>query len=80
MVSLKNNNVSGFADVALNDGLAGDRPVVGDWDSDGTTTIGIYHGNRFYLRNINTNGYADTLLDLGIPGDMPLGGNWDGKP
>jgi len=68
------------ADIALNYGLPGDEPVVGDWDSNGTTTIGIYRNAKFYLRNSNTNGFANIILDLGIPGDMPIAGNWDGKP
>ncbi len=30
-------------------GTKGDRPVVGDWDGDGTTDIGVVRGTRWYL-------------------------------
>ena len=60
--------------------LTGDKPVVGDWDNDGDTTIGVYRGNRFLLRNSNTNGFAEISLYLGNTGDTPIAGNWDGIP
>jgi hypothetical protein len=77
---LKSSNTTGFADVQINYGLAGDYPVVGDWDGNGTATIGIYRNGSFYLRNSNTIGFADLVFALGIPGDMPIAGNWDGTP
>jgi hypothetical protein len=80
VIFLKNTNSSGFADIALNYGVPGDRPVTGDWDNNGTDTIGVYRNGSFYLRNANTNGFADLIFGLGIPGDMPIAGNWDGKP
>jgi hypothetical protein len=46
VIFLKNTNTSGFADIALNYGLAGDYPVVGDWDGNGTDTIGVYRSGR----------------------------------
>jgi Rv2525c-like, glycoside hydrolase-like domain len=78
LLYLKNSNTSGFADVAINYGLAGDYPVVGDWDGNGTTTIGIYRNGSFYLRNSNTIGYADAVFPFGEPGDQPIAGDWDG--
>ena len=78
LLYLKNKNDTGFADYALNYGLPGDYPVVGDWDGDGTITIGIYRGNTFYLRNENTLGFATTVFDFGQPGDQPIAGDWDG--
>ena len=44
VIFLKNTNTSGFADLALNYGLAGDKPVTGDWDGNGTDIIGVYRG------------------------------------
>jgi hypothetical protein len=75
---LKNQNTTGFADVQINYGLGGDYPVVGDWDGNGTVTIGIYRGGSFYLRNTNTIGFADVVFPFGAPGDQPVAGDWDG--
>jgi hypothetical protein len=75
---LKNSNVSGFADVQINYGIGGDYPIVGDWDGDGTATIGIYRDGQFFLRNENSIGYADLVFPFGAPGDQPVAGDWDG--
>ncbi len=75
---LKNSNTSGFADIAINYGTAGDYPVTGDWDGNGTATIGIYRNGVFYLRNSNTIGFADIVFAFGAPGDQPIAGDWDG--
>jgi hypothetical protein len=80
MIFLKNKNESGLADVALNYGIPGDKPVTGDWNDDGVDTIGVYRNNTFYLRNSNTNGFAELVFVLGLPGDMPIAGDWDGLP
>ena len=78
LLYLKNSNFSGFADIALNYGLGGDYPVVGDWDGNGTVTIGVYRSGSFYLRNSNTLGFADSVFPFGQPGDQPVAGDWDG--
>jgi photosystem II stability/assembly factor-like uncharacterized protein len=78
LLYLKNNNVTGIADLALNYGLAGDYPVVGDWDGDGIVTIGIYRDGSFYLRNSNTLGFAEIVFPFGVSGDQPIAGDWDG--
>ncbi len=74
---LKNSNSTGFADVQINYGLPGDYPVVGDWDGNGTATIGIYRNGSFYLRNSNTIGFADIAFSFGAPGDQPIAGDWN---
>jgi hypothetical protein len=74
---LKNSNTTGFADVQINYGLGGDYPVVGDWDGNGTATIGIYRNGKFYLRNSNTLGFADLVFAFGAPGDQPIAGDWN---
>ncbi len=79
LLYLKNLNITGFADVAINYGLAGDYPVVGDWDGDGDATIGIYRNGSFYLRNSNTIGFAEIVFPFGTPGDQPIAGDWDGN-
>ena len=75
---LKHPNSIGFADIAVNYGLAGDYPVVGDWDGNGTDTIGVYRNGLFLLRNSNTIGFADLSFAFGNPGDQPIAGDWDG--
>jgi hypothetical protein len=80
IIFMKNQNTTGFADIALNCGLPGDKPVTGDWDGDGIDTIGVYRNGSFYLRNENTIGFAELIFALGIPGDMPIAGNWDALP
>jgi hypothetical protein len=69
LLFLKNHNDTGIADYALNYGLPGDYPVVGDWDGNGTTTIGIYRDGHFYLKNANTLGFAEIVFAFGQPGD-----------
>jgi len=75
---LRNSNTSGYADVAIFYGMPGDSPVTGDWDGNGTDTIGIYRGGAFYLRNSNTSGYAEIWFGFGSPGDQPIAGDWNG--
>ena len=78
LLYLKNRNESGFADLALNYGIPGDYPVVGDWDGNGTATIGVYRNGMFLLRNSNTVGFADLAFAFGQPGDQPIAGDWNG--
>ena len=77
LLYLKNSNTTGFADMALNYGLGGDYPVVGDWNGDGTDTIGVYRNGYFYLRNSNTIGFAEIVFLFGDPGDQPVAGDWN---
>ena len=79
LLYLKNSQSTGFADVAINYGIPGDYPVVGDWDGDGTVTIGVYRNGSFYLRNSNSIGFANAVFSFGQPGDQPIAGDWDGN-
>ena len=78
LLYLRNSNTTGFADIAINYGIPGDKPVVGDWDGDGDDTIGVYRNGSFYLRNSNTVGFADMVFLFGQAGDQPIAGDWDG--
>ena len=61
-------------------GVPGDVPLFGDWDCDGTDTVGMYRPSSgfVYLRNSNDFGNADRRFFFGVPGDVPLVGDWDG--
>lgn len=59
-------------------------PVSGDWDGDGTDTVGFYSVDqkRWYLKTAHSNGWGDLLqLNFGVS-DMtswtPVSGDWDG--
>jgi len=63
-------------------GLAGDVPIVSDWNGDGKTEIGVFRNGEWYL-DYNGNGGWDGLVTdrrsaFGIPGDKPVTGDWNG--
>lgn len=43
-------------------GDPGDRPLMGDWDGDGTRTPGVFRNGLWFLRNSNTTGIADLVI------------------
>jgi hypothetical protein len=55
----------------------GDVAVVGDWDSDGVDTIGVYRSGRWHLRNSNSSGFADLDVTYGASTAAPVVGDWD---
>jgi hypothetical protein len=59
-------------------GLASDFLVVGDWDGNGTTTVGVWGMGTFYLRNENTPGPAHVVVTFGLNVDQPVVGDWNG--
>ena len=77
---LRNSNDQSYADVQFAYGLQGDKPLAGDWNSDGVDTIGVFRAGMFYLRNANTTGGADLAFAFGLSTDLPVAGNWDGLP
>jgi len=43
------------------------RPLIGDWDGDGTETVEVWAGGTFALKNSNGSGFADlTIVSLPI--------------
>ena len=52
-------------------GLAGDSPVVGDWNGDGISDVGVYRGGVFYRNG------ADAV-EYGLSTDTPVVGDWNG--
>jgi hypothetical protein len=83
---LRDSNTLGPPDITIEGiGVAGDLPIVGDWDGNGTTTIGLFRpnsppgSNTFFLWNSNTLGPPDiTIEGIGVAGDLPIVGDWDG--
>jgi hypothetical protein len=74
---LRDTNTAGFADTSLHFGIPSDKPVFGDWNGDGSDTVGIYRNGVFHLRNSNTSGVAEVSIPFGLPGDQPLAGDWN---
>jgi len=62
-------------------GNAGDLPVFGDWNGDGSVTIGIYRPSTatWYLtNNVDfSGGTPDVAFQYGNPGDVPVVGDWN---
>jgi protocatechuate 3,4-dioxygenase beta subunit len=61
-------------------GLADGTPVVGDYNGDGTSEVGIFYKGEWFL-DLNGNGQwdADDLwAKLGTEQDRPVTGDWDG--
>jgi hypothetical protein len=75
---LKNSTTGGAADLVFPYGDPADQAVKGDWDGNGTDTVGIYRDGVFYLKNTNGPGNADVVIGFGVPGDIPVAGDWDG--
>ncbi|MCI0459687.1 MAG: hypothetical protein L0Z62_22275 [Gemmataceae bacterium] len=85
---LRNSNGPGAPDLApFQYGAAGWIPVVGDWDGDGTTTVGVFDPvgqfgrppATWFLSNSNIPGAPDVEpFAYGAPGWIPVVGDWDG--
>lgn len=78
-VLTRNTNTTGTADATLLRGDPGDVTLACDWNGDGTETVGIYRGGRFFLFDSDADG-AKSVADFwfGDRGDVPLCGDWDG--
>src|SRR4029079_17039039 len=57
-------------------------PIAGDWDGDGTATVGLYDPATgiFRLENEPVGGAADVLLQVDSPNRraLPVAGDWNG--
>jgi hypothetical protein len=57
-------------------------PLTGDWDGDGSDTVGFYDPStgKFFLKNRHEDGVADLVYRFGAIGQgwLPLTGDWDG--
>jgi hypothetical protein len=67
------------ADLQFCYGWAGDLPLVGDWDGNGTETQGVYRAGYFFLSNALGNRLGDLNFAYDEPtGILPVVGDWDG--
>ena len=61
-------------------GTPGDRPLTGDWNGDGTDSIGVFREGNWFL-DVNGNGrwdHGDRAIRFGKAGDLPVVGDFDG--
>lgn len=72
---------TGTADLSFSYGASNAKPVCGDWDGDGTETVGIVTPDSTWsLRNINSPGVPDIgPFQYGPFNSTPLAGDWDGN-
>lgn len=68
----------GDPDLTFFFGNPGDQVVVGDWDGNGTDTLGIRRRGKMFLTNVNATSVADTEFFFGVEGDTAFGGDPDG--
>jgi hypothetical protein len=78
---LRNSNSSGSPDLTFTFGITGDVPVAGDWDGDGTDTVGVFRPSTqtWLLRNSNSTGAANVSFAFGTSTSIPVAGDWDGS-
>lgn len=80
---LRNSATSGPADITVSFGTSAMTEIVGDWDNNGSDTIGAYNptGGAFFLKNSNAPGGADIVVSFGPGGPdfVPVVGDWDGN-
>jgi hypothetical protein len=74
------------SDAVFNFGLANDRIVVGDWDGDGDSELGVARPNGAggLVFSLDSNGNrnfdpgVDAVFDFGLTGDTIVVGDWTG--
>jgi hypothetical protein len=82
---LRNSNSPGAADHIFQYGspyaFQGLAPTVGDWDGNGTDTVGLYAASAatWYLRNSNSAGTPSSIFQYGFQGTTPVTEDWDGN-
>ncbi|MGB5730948.1 MAG: L,D-transpeptidase [Acidimicrobiia bacterium] len=70
----------GAADIAYTFGVPGDQPIAGDFDGNGTDTVGVYrpYTSTVYLQNSHKGGDADVSFTFGERSDKVVMAAWSG--
>ena len=68
----------GFGSFGSVASITAEIPIAGDWDGNGSDTIGVFRAGTWYLRNTNSSGGVDASFDWGSIHDVPVTGDWDG--
>ncbi|PFG19835.1 D-alanyl-D-alanine carboxypeptidase family protein [Serinibacter salmoneus] len=69
---------AGAGTIDVRFGREGDTAVVGDWDGDGSDTLGVRRGAEVRLTDSIAGGDADHVFSFGRADDEVLVGDWDG--
>jgi hypothetical protein len=78
---LRNFNTAGPPNITVGPGFnqAGDLPVTGDFDGDGTDTTGVFRpANGAFILSDRIDGSPTSVFFFGQPGDLPIAGDWNG--
>ena len=78
----QNGTWDASVDTAPPFGMAGDIPVVGDWNGTGTKKIGVFRNGTWYLDMNGNNAWdagVDATVSFGMAGDIPVVGDWNGN-
>lgn len=87
MWTLRDCDAAGPTESTFKYGQSAFLPVMGDWDGDGTDTVGVYNATTatFHLRNQNSAGLGEITFGFGEPATswmdwrlwIPIAGDWD---
>ena len=72
------NGGAALPDLTFFFGSPGDRVFVGDWDGNGTDTLGLSRRGRIFLTNVNATSIGVAFSWFGKPSDITRGGDPDG--
>ena len=82
LFELRGTNDCCAAEIAMPLGVAGDRPIAGNWDGRtaefGTDTPGLFRSGVWILANSVGANQTDLEFQFGEVADLPVVGDWDG--
>ena len=71
-----NYNLDGTTDKTVQFGMSGDNPVVGDYNRDGTTDIGVFRSGEWIL-DYGIDGTVNRRFNWGLSTDKPVVGDFN---